>query len=56
MQPSDSRIKHVLKELDPKEQLRNVNNIKIVQYKYRPEFLHQLPPDEKQSKFLFQFD
>ena len=47
MQPSDVRIKRVLKEVDPKEQLENVKKIKIVQYKYRPEFLSQLPQEER---------
>ena len=40
-----------MREVDPKEQLKNVNKIKIVQYKYRPEFIDQLPEDEKHSKF-----
>ena len=39
-----------MREVDPKEQLKNVNKIKIVQYKYRPEFIDQLPEDEKHSK------
>ena len=47
MQPSDLRIKRVLKEVDPKEQLENVKKIKIVQYKYRPEFVSQLPQEER---------
>ena len=47
MQPSDVRIKRVLREVDPKEQLENVKKIKIVQYKYRPEFLSQLPQEER---------
>ena len=47
MQPSDVRIKRVLREVDPKEQLENVKKIKIVQYKYRPEFLSQLPHEER---------
>ena len=38
MQPSDVRIKRVLREVDPKEQLENVKKIKIVQYKYRQIF------------------
>lgn len=49
MQPSDARIKRVLKEVDPKEQLENVKKIKIVQYKYRPEFVSQLPLEERQQ-------
>ena len=47
MQPSDVRIKRVLKEVDSKEQLENVKKIKIVQYKYRPEFLSNLPQEER---------
>ena len=50
MQPSDARIKTVLKELDSKDQLRNVNNMKIVQYKYKREFLNHLPEQERHSK------
>lgn len=53
MQPSDSRIKTVLNEVDPKEQLKNVNKLRIVQYKYKPEFLHQLPRADRHSKFFF---
>ena len=41
-----------MREVDPKEQLKNVNKIKIVQYKYRSEFIDQLPEDEKHSKFI----
>ena len=47
MQPSDARIKTVIREMDPREQLQNVNKIKIVQYKYRPEFLNQLPEEDR---------
>ena len=47
MQPSDARIKNVIREIDPREQLQNVNKIKIVQYKYRPEFLNQLPEEDR---------
>lgn len=55
MQPSDSRIKTVLKEVDPKEQLQNVNKLRIVQYKYKPEFLHQLPRQDRHSKYTQHF-
>ena len=51
MQPSDARIKTVLREVDPKEQLRNVNKIKIVQYKYKPEYLNQLPEENRNREY-----
>lgn len=54
MQPSDARIKTVIQEVDCSEQLANVNKIKIVQYKYRPEFVHQLPEQERYSKCFFE--
>ena len=47
-----SRIKKVIKEVNPEEQLKNVNKIKIVQYKYRPEFINQLPEEEKHRKYV----
>lgn len=47
MQPSDARIKTVLRQVNPKDQLENVNKINIVQYKYKPEFLRQLPEEER---------
>ena len=49
---SYSRIKKVIKEVNPEEQLKNVNKIKIVQYKYRPEFINQLPEEEKHRNYI----
>lgn len=38
IQPSDKRAKKDIKELDTKEQLKNVSNMRIVKYNFRPEF------------------
>ena len=38
IQPSDARAKKDIKELDTKEQLKNVSNMRIVKYNFRPEF------------------
>ncbi|XP_071038360.1 myelin regulatory factor-like protein isoform X2 [Parasteatoda tepidariorum] len=38
LQPSDIRAKFGLHELDTKEQLKNVANLRIVRYRYLPEF------------------
>ena len=38
IQPSDQRAKKDIKELDTKEQLKNVSNMRIVKYNFRPEF------------------
>lgn len=38
VQPSDARAKTNVQEMDSREQLKNVANMKIVQYDYRPEF------------------
>ena len=53
MQPSDSRLKSIIREINPAEQLQNVNKLKIVQYKYRPEYINQLPEEEKHRKSNF---
>ncbi|GFY66302.1 myelin regulatory factor [Trichonephila inaurata madagascariensis] len=38
LQPSDLRAKYDIHELDTREQLRNVSNLRIVHYRYLPEF------------------
>ncbi|KAG8183036.1 hypothetical protein JTE90_015667 [Oedothorax gibbosus] len=42
LQPSDFRAKYDIHELDPREQLRNVSNLRIVRYRYLPEFGEQV--------------
>ncbi len=49
-QPSDLRIKGQIQELDPRKQLENVNRIKIVKYKYRPEFVQHLPEEQRKGE------
>lgn len=41
MHPSDERAKSDVVELDTREQLKNVSNMRIVRYRYIPEFLEQ---------------
>ena len=41
LQPSDLRLKEVIRELDSGHQLENVNKLKIVQYQYKPEFINK---------------
>lgn len=36
--PSDSRAKQDIRELDTSEQLKNMNQIRVVRYKYDPEY------------------
>nr|XP_039267671.1 uncharacterized protein LOC120342770 isoform X3 [Styela clava] len=38
MQPSDLRAKEDIQEVDTKDQLRTVQNVRIVRYKYSPEY------------------
>lgn len=38
MQPSDSRAKQEISELDTSQQLQNVKKIRVVKYRYEPEF------------------
>lgn len=38
MQPSDERAKEAFEELDPKEQLKNIEKLRIMQYKYKQAF------------------
>ena len=50
-QPCDQRIKGQIEELDPRRQLDNVNKIKIVKYKYRPEYVNQLPESQQTGMY-----
>lgn len=38
VQPSDSRAKQEISELDTSQQLQNVKRIRVVKYRYEPEF------------------
>lgn len=40
VQPSDSRAKKEISELDTMQQLRNVEKIRVVRYRYEPEFAY----------------
>lgn len=40
VQPSDSRAKKEISELDTLQQLRNVEKIRVVRYRYEPEFAY----------------
>ncbi|XP_071551059.1 myelin regulatory factor isoform X2 [Panulirus ornatus] len=41
LQPSDKRAKKSVAEVDTKEQLKNVQNLRVVKYAYREEFAEQ---------------
>ncbi|XP_042242151.1 myelin regulatory factor-like protein isoform X3 [Homarus americanus] len=41
LQPSDKRAKKDVAEMDTKEQLKNVQNLRVVKYAYRKEFAEQ---------------
>eukprot|EP00057_Strongylocentrotus_purpuratus_P020599 XP_011675073.1 PREDICTED: myelin regulatory factor-like protein isoform X1 [Strongylocentrotus purpuratus] len=41
MQPSDKRAKKDFQELDPREQLSNINKMRVMRYKYIPQFAEQ---------------
>ncbi|XP_041472387.1 myelin regulatory factor-like isoform X1 [Lytechinus variegatus] len=41
MQPSDKRAKEDFQELDPREQLQNINKMRVMRYKYIPQFAEQ---------------
>lgn len=38
VQPSDARAKQSLQEVDTREQLRNVQQLRVVKYQYTPDF------------------
>lgn len=42
MQPSDERAKTNIEEVDTREQLKNVSNMRIVRYQFKPEFAQQV--------------
>lgn len=42
IQPSDQRAKHNIEELDTKEQLKNVQNMRIVRYQFTPKFAKEV--------------
>ncbi|XP_054165313.1 uncharacterized protein LOC128962921 isoform X2 [Oppia nitens] len=42
IQPSDKRAKQNIEELDTKEQLKNVQNMRIVRYQFKPEFAKEV--------------
>ncbi|XP_076328774.1 uncharacterized protein LOC143234966 isoform X2 [Tachypleus tridentatus] len=41
IQPSDARVKTNMRELDSREQLKNVSNMRIIKFCYRPEYAEQ---------------
>ncbi|XP_033753380.1 myelin regulatory factor-like isoform X2 [Pecten maximus] len=51
LQPSDLRAKEELKEVDSKDQLKKVAQMKIYQYKYSPDFAESagLPEDKRRD-------
>lgn len=56
VQPSDSRAKREIGELDTSQQLQNVKRIRVVKYRYEPEFavhsgLAIMPNVHKSTKF-----
>ncbi|CAG2161644.1 unnamed protein product [Oppiella nova] len=42
IQPSDQRAKTNIEELDTKEQLKNVQNMRIVRYQFKPQFAKEV--------------
>ncbi|XP_076313263.1 myelin regulatory factor-like isoform X2 [Tachypleus tridentatus] len=48
VQPSDARVKSETVEVDTREQLKNVANMRIVKYQYLPEFAQQVGMSEDQ--------
>lgn len=51
LQPSDVRIKEVMRVLEPREQLEKVRQIKIFQYKYKPEFVESSEDNDRKTTF-----
>ncbi|KFM63814.1 Myelin regulatory factor, partial [Stegodyphus mimosarum] len=49
VQPSDARAKTNIEEVDTKEQLKNVANMRIVRYQYLPEFAKHIGLGEESS-------
>ncbi len=50
LQPSDLRVKERIREVDPRKQLENVNAMRIVEFKYKKEYVEKLPRDLQQRK------
>uniref|UniRef100_A0A672JM78 Myelin regulatory factor like n=1 Tax=Salarias fasciatus TaxID=181472 RepID=A0A672JM78_SALFA len=46
LQPSDSRAKHNIQEADSEQQLKRINQMRIVEFNYRPEFASTVGIDE----------
>lgn len=42
MQPSDERVKSNIEEVDTREQLKNVSNMRIVRYQFKPSFAKEV--------------
>ncbi|XP_011631740.1 myelin regulatory factor-like protein isoform X1 [Pogonomyrmex barbatus] len=49
VQPSDVRAKQSVQEIDTREQLRNVQQLRVVRYRYAPEFAQHSGLDIKQE-------
>ncbi|KMQ89535.1 myelin regulatory factor-like protein [Lasius niger] len=49
VQPSDARAKQSVQEVDTREQLRNVQQLRVVRYRYAPEFAQHSGLDIKQE-------
>jgi len=47
--PSDIRAKENIREIDTKDQLRNVQQLRVVQYKYNPEFAKLVGLSEEEA-------
>ncbi|XP_076277743.1 myelin regulatory factor homolog 1 isoform X3 [Lasioglossum baleicum] len=50
VQPSDARAKQNVQEIDTREQLRNVQQLRVVRYQYAPEFAQHSGLDIKQQE------
>ena len=48
MQPSDKRAKTNIKEVDTREQLKNVSNMRIVRYQFKPSFAKEVGIDHNE--------
>ncbi|RWS17637.1 myelin regulatory factor-like protein [Dinothrombium tinctorium] len=48
IQPSDTRAKTNIEEIDTRKQLKNVANIRVVRYKYTPEFASKVGLSESE--------
>lgn len=46
LQPSDSRAKHNIHEADSEQQLKRINQMRIVEFNYKPEFASTVGIDE----------